>query len=419
MSVETLPFVSVQADWDEVVREVASNTISEGSFWIACYMTGKESVQGSVDVRRIDNYEAALEGKGGIKVTMLNSRSFKVDCEALGIKDVTVFSPKTKINSFKDKIVTCIDISPNGSLFAAGYGTEVSLGSVNSGDIQMTLKGHLSDVTTVQFFPSNLVVLTGGSDFLLKIWSVLNGSNPVTLQGHTSAITGTAIISQGRNVLSSSRDGTIKLWNCGTSSTIATMGNYKFAINKMILTNLPSQYKPAKSEILDPMEVDTADKLVLAALDDGSVHGIHLGTKKEIFATPTSDTPLTSIAYEPETETIFTGSKNGLINFFSLKKGLEKPQLQWKRGGYAITSLVVKTNENGEKALCVSSADGSVYQTGSLTSFVSASVNVHVEAELSGSELETVYDMKVMPSDSESSCQRIACAVRDGQIKIY
>jgi proteasomal ATPase-associated factor 1 len=40
MSVEILPFVSVQADWDEVVREVASNTISEGSFWIACYMTG-------------------------------------------------------------------------------------------------------------------------------------------------------------------------------------------------------------------------------------------------------------------------------------------------------------------------------------------------------------------------------------------
>lgn len=87
----------------------------------------------------------------------------------------------------------------------------------------MTLKGHLSDVTTVQFFPSNLVVLTGGADFQIKIWSILDGSNPVTLQGHTSgkekecvqfmrlaglsyissciAITSTAIISQGRNVL--------------------------------------------------------------------------------------------------------------------------------------------------------------------------------------------------------------------------
>jgi proteasomal ATPase-associated factor 1 len=40
MSIETLPFVSVQADWENVVREVASNTIPEGSFWIACYLTG-------------------------------------------------------------------------------------------------------------------------------------------------------------------------------------------------------------------------------------------------------------------------------------------------------------------------------------------------------------------------------------------
>ncbi|EPB85922.1 hypothetical protein HMPREF1544_07254 [Mucor circinelloides 1006PhL] len=419
MSVEILPFVSVQADWDEVVREVASNTISEGSFWIACYMAGKESVQGSVDVRRIDNYEAALEGNNGIKVSMLNSRAFKVDCEALGIKDVTVFSPKRQFYPVKDKAVTCVDISPNGSLFAAGHGAEVSLGSVSSGDVQITLKGHLSDVSTVQFFPSNLVVLTGGSDFLLKIWSVLNGSNPVTLQGHTSAITSTAIISQGRNVLSSSRDGTVKLWNCGTSSTIATMGNYKFAINKMILTKLPAQYKPAEIETLDPMEVDTADKLVLAALDDGSVRGIHLGTKKEIFATPTNDTPLTAIAYELETETIFTGSKNGLVQSFSIKKDLEKPQLQWRRGGYAITSLAIKTNENGEKVLCVSNADGSVYQTRSLDAVVAASASVHVEAEFSGSELETVYDIKVMPSETEAGCQRMACAVRDGKIKIY
>lgn len=40
MSVQALPFVSVQADWDDVVREVASNTTPEGTFWIACYLTG-------------------------------------------------------------------------------------------------------------------------------------------------------------------------------------------------------------------------------------------------------------------------------------------------------------------------------------------------------------------------------------------
>jgi proteasomal ATPase-associated factor 1 len=34
--------------------------------------------------------------------------------------------------------------------------------------------------------------------------------------------------------------------------------------------------------LVDPLEVDTADKLVLIALGDGSVRGIHLGTKKEV-----------------------------------------------------------------------------------------------------------------------------------------
>jgi hypothetical protein len=64
-------------------------------------------------------------------------------------------------------------------------------------------------------------------------------------------------------------------------------------------------------------------------------------------------------------------------------------------------------------------ADGSVYQTGSLTNFLGPDGSVHVEAEYTGSELEPVYDIKVMPSGHESGYQRIACAVRDGKIKIY
>ncbi|KAI8646055.1 hypothetical protein BD408DRAFT_18949 [Parasitella parasitica] len=108
-TVETLPFVSVQADWDDVVREVASNTIPEGSFWIACYMTGKESIQGSVSVRRVGNYEASLEGTNDIKVTMLNSRAFKVECEALDVRGITVYSPRIQIHPVKDKPVSWVD----------------------------------------------------------------------------------------------------------------------------------------------------------------------------------------------------------------------------------------------------------------------------------------------------------------------
>lgn len=65
------------------------------------------------------------------------------------------------------------------------------------------------------------------------------------------------------------------------------------------------------------------------------------------------------------------------------------------------------------------SADGSVYQTGSLNSLLRSNSAVYVEAEYTGSELEPVYDMKVMSSGHESGYQRIACAVRDGKVKIY
>jgi len=37
------------------------------------------------------------------------------------------------------------------------------------------LEGHVGDVQCCKFFPSGLVVLTGGLDTQLKIWSAENG----------------------------------------------------------------------------------------------------------------------------------------------------------------------------------------------------------------------------------------------------
>lgn len=124
--------------------------------------------------------------------------------------------------------------------------------------------------------------------------------------------------------------------------------------------------------VTDPLEVDTADKLVIVALGDGSVRGINLGSKKEvknlessiysqiltfnlkIFATPATDVALTAVTYEEETGTVFTGNANGLVQVFSIKKSLQEPHVVWKRNGHAITSLVTKLSSNGDTVLCIS-----------------------------------------------------------------
>lgn len=49
---------------------------------------------------------------------------------------------------------------------------------------QRLLEGHVYDVNCCRFFPSGLVVLSGGMDAQLKIWSVEDASCAVTFQGH-------------------------------------------------------------------------------------------------------------------------------------------------------------------------------------------------------------------------------------------
>ena len=49
---------------------------------------------------------------------------------------------------------------------------------------QRELTGHYGDVYTCQFYPSGVVILTGGADMQLKIWSAETGQCAATLQGH-------------------------------------------------------------------------------------------------------------------------------------------------------------------------------------------------------------------------------------------
>ncbi|VDL72948.1 unnamed protein product [Nippostrongylus brasiliensis] len=98
------------------------------------------------------------------------------------------------------------------------------------------LEGHVMDVYKCRFFPSGLVILSGGIDMSVRVWSVETGTCPRTFKGHTSgwylgeksfdnsreacfaAVSDLAIIGVGREVLSCSHDGTIVKWLCQDGS---------------------------------------------------------------------------------------------------------------------------------------------------------------------------------------------------------
>uniref|UniRef100_A0A1X7TGX2 Uncharacterized protein n=1 Tax=Amphimedon queenslandica TaxID=400682 RepID=A0A1X7TGX2_AMPQE len=82
-----------------------------------------------------------------------------------------------------------MDVSPSGELgVCSSVNGEIWIWETDTGTNRRVLEGHVGDVDSCRFFPSGLVVLSGASDYRVKIWSIKDGSCARTLTGHTRGI---------------------------------------------------------------------------------------------------------------------------------------------------------------------------------------------------------------------------------------
>uniref|UniRef100_A0A5K3ER19 WD_REPEATS_REGION domain-containing protein n=2 Tax=Mesocestoides corti TaxID=53468 RepID=A0A5K3ER19_MESCO len=140
--------------------------------------------------------------------------------------------PRLHVNSF--------DVNASGELaVSAASDASVLLWETKTGQIRRTFSGHASEVYCSKFFPSGLVVLTGGSDMQLKIWCVVSGQCAATLRpglgaadstgsaaepgGHRSGIVDVDFIDRGKNIVAIDRGGWLRLWDVSTQVAISAM----------------------------------------------------------------------------------------------------------------------------------------------------------------------------------------------------
>ena len=144
-----------------------------------------------------------------------------------------------------------------------------------------------------RFFPSGLVVLSGGADLRMKIWSAEDGTSPVTLTGHTRGVTDGCPVEKGRNVVSVSRDGQCKLFDCGEAKCLTTFAKFDTIINACALQSLSSANMAKldisngqnnnSNEAYSEREVGTENKLVALACEDGYLRVVALRSRKKVF----------------------------------------------------------------------------------------------------------------------------------------
>ncbi|KAI8058179.1 WD40-repeat-containing domain protein [Syncephalis plumigaleata] len=451
----TLGWVTVQPDFADILAELVQEKSIIESVWISCYNkdTG-HSVHETLSLERVTNGSTDVKIKAeGQKQTTIHvdpsKNLLQVGCEALSIPLTNCYGAIHTRNllqpSFTSmKRITAIDISPGGALFVVGGDMpssslpQLQVAYMNpSGEQRAKLEGHKMTVTSLQFFPSGQVILSGADDFQLRIWSALDGSNPVTLSGHTSGITCTAIIDRGRNVLSASRDGTVRLWHCGEACEIAKIVHYSNPINHIALVQDNSrtdQHESSESIApIDSREVGTHDKILVCAVDNGVLCGIQLATREKIFELTMPDhtnTPMTAAAMSGEW--VMGGNSEGWLAVFHVPT--QECKLVFRRNQTKISYLAVQKINQTDNTLesCrwwITTTDGQCYCVQFVIAESSNETNalsVKIIHELIGSDLDEVIHLHLPTAvvcnnkdDNGNSYQKISTVTVDGVLREY
>lgn len=249
------------------------------------------------------------------------------------------------------------------ALAVNGVNSEIAVGTaagdvVVKADPDVVVRGaHLSEVTSLEYFPSGKVLLSSGLDYTIRVLDASNGDNPRTFTGHRARITGLAVIGRGRNFASCSLDGTVRLWDCGSGENYAVLRKHdsvRDGFTAVCVTAAagpepePHQHEPEPHQ----HEHGTGGKLLLAGLESGVVAQYDLRTKAELGAFRSLGSAVVALAadHQPHGHRLYVGYENGLLAEWDLHD-TAKPVRQ-ARFAHSIQSLalqpgsVVLTHDN-------------------------------------------------------------------------
>ncbi|KDR78044.1 hypothetical protein GALMADRAFT_245020 [Galerina marginata CBS 339.88] len=445
----TLPVVTIQHTFPEVLNEVQEGVIPSEKFWVSCYKTSEPSVHAKVNAE-LDNRDRNLVNltaiESEVEVSVGPGGDYTVACKPLGITATRVTTPvqeyrdQERSNPTRPHRITAFDISPDSSRFATGYldgsvflyptspsqypRKSLVPDAIDITGLKTPSKPHLSGITSLKFFPSSRVLLSSGLDFSLTILPAdlpdapsRNGTRvaPVrTMRAHSRAVTDTAIIALGRNIVSSSLDSTIKLWDVSSGEVITSLHAQSAIASMSLGDRLP--VPPDGEEAIPPKSQDerviteTNTKVVFCGLESGSFELFDLGFRKSVYRSPSLQSPssLTSIAYSQPNNLLATGSARGLITVYDTRS-LGTPLTSFKRLETSVEDLAF-LQKDGEVGLAIATSDGLPY----IASVVPEGPSV--TAELLGVDCDPVRNVKVRV---EGNRTEVWCASDDGIVRRY
>ncbi|TCZ74068.1 caspase family protein [Flaviaesturariibacter aridisoli] len=129
------------------------------------------------------------------------------------------FSPDSK----KVLIISAYDPQPPSFLFG-------KIWDIQTGSSVADLKGHTSNVTSVEFSSDGKKILTSSFDHTSKIWDAQTGVLLKNLVGHTDHVNSARFSPNGKLIVTSSSDNTAKIWDSETGLPLTVLNGTTFEV---------------------------------------------------------------------------------------------------------------------------------------------------------------------------------------------
>jgi WD40 repeat protein/serine/threonine protein kinase len=196
------------------------------------------------------------------------------------------------IRTFRgDRKVWCVAFSPDGSLIAAGSGTEAERGSgsvkiweVASGRERSPVSRH--GARSLAFSPNGARLATGGIDQAVKIWDVASAQEILTLRGHADWVFGVDFTPDGHRLVSASADRTMRVWDATPWSEAEKFGDDTVTLRGHTDAVNAVAFHPKKPELA-------------TASTDGTVKIWNTQTWRELRTVRSGGTVVWDVAFAP------------------------------------------------------------------------------------------------------------------------
>jgi WD40 repeat protein len=137
----------------------------------------------------------------------------------------------------KGGYVNSLSFSPDEKLLASGdLSGKITVWDVANGQLVRSFQGHFvlkggatrsASVNAVAFSPDGKWIVSGGSDYSVKLWDLATWSEAQPAKKHAAEVNAVAFSSDGKLIASGSADETIRIWEATTGRELRTLSGHK------------------------------------------------------------------------------------------------------------------------------------------------------------------------------------------------